>query len=302
MRILITGANGLLGQKLIALLQMQADVHTIATARGPLRLAGTFDRFDYAELDITIQNDVEAAMAKWRPDVVVNTAAMTQVDQCETDKEACRALNVDAVQYLADACAAHNAQLIHLGTDFIFDGLAGPYSETDEPNPLSFYGQSKLDADKIVMHNKGKWAIARTILVYGLAADMSRSNIILWVKSSLEAGKKIQVVNDQYRTPTLAEDLAMGCWLIAKHGAQGIYNIGGPELLTPYQMAMQTAEYFGLDASLIEMTDGSKFSQPAKRPARTGLVIEKARKELGYAPKTFKEGMALLAEQMMAKP
>jgi dTDP-4-dehydrorhamnose reductase len=135
-------------------------------------------------------------------------------------------------------------------------------------------------------------------LVYGLANDLSRSNIILWVKSSLEAGKQIQVVDDQVRTPTLAEDLAAGCILMAEQGATGIFNISGSELLTPYQMAMETADYFGLNQELIVRTDSTKFTQPARRPMKTGFVIEKAKNQLGYRPKTFREGISILAKQL----
>jgi dTDP-4-dehydrorhamnose reductase len=143
-----------------------------------------------------------------------------------------------------------------------------------------------------------KWAIARTVLVYGLANDLSRSNIILWVKSSLEAGKQIQVVDDQVRTPTLAEDLAAGCILMAEQGATGIFNISGSELLTPYQMAMETADYFGLNKELIVRTDSTKFTQPARRPMKTGFIIEKAKNQLGYRPKTFREGISILAKRL----
>jgi len=135
--------------------------------------------------------------------------------------------------------------------------------------------------------------------VYGLANDLSRSNIILWVKSSLEAGKQIQVVDDQERTPTLAEDLAAGCILIAKQGATGVYNISGEEVLTPYQMAIETADYFGLNKELIVRTDSTKFTQPARRPMRTGFIIQKAKKQLGYRPKTFRMGIGILAKQII---
>jgi dTDP-4-dehydrorhamnose reductase len=127
---------------------------------------------------------------------------------------------------------------------------------------------------------------------------MSRSNIVLWVKNSLEQGKSIQVVNDQWRTPTLAEDLAMGCYLAAIKKAKGIYNISGKDFLSPYDIAIQTAEFFRLDKSLIKPTDSSQFKQPARRPLTTGFIIDKARKELGYEPHSFKEGIQLLASQI----
>jgi dTDP-4-dehydrorhamnose reductase len=127
---------------------------------------------------------------------------------------------------------------------------------------------------------------------------MSRSNIVLWVKNSLEQGKTIQVVNDQWRTPTLAEDLAIGCYLAATKNARGIYNISGKDFLSPYDIAIQTADYFGLDKSLIKKTDSTQFKQPARRPLTTGFIIEKARIELGYEPHSFLEGIRILAEQM----
>ncbi|MFN4145500.1 MAG: SDR family oxidoreductase [Runella sp.] len=296
-KILVTGANGLLGQKLVALLIQQPNIQTIATARGQNRLPFTAG-YVYHSLDITNRTEVEDVIATTRPDVVIHGAAMTNVDQCEAEKEACWLQNVTAVQYIVEACRKHGAFLCHVSTDFIFDGAAGPYTEEAEANPLSFYGWSKYAAEKIVQHSGLRWAIARTVLVYGIAHDMSRSNIILWVKKSLEEGKHINVVTDQWRTPTLAEDLATGCWLIAQKEAEGIFNISGKDLLTPYEMALMTADYFGLDQSLISPADSSNFSQPAKRPARTGFILDKAQKVLGYEPFSFNEGIALLASQL----
>jgi dTDP-4-dehydrorhamnose reductase len=296
-RILITGSNGLLGQKLVELLIKQSGVYTIATARGDNRLPFV-EGYEYHPMDITQPDQVQEVIALTQPDVVIHTAAMTNVDQCEFEKEACWAQNVKAVEYLVKACREQNAFLVHLSTDFIFDGANGPYDETAEANPLSFYGWSKYAAEKIVQHSGIRWAIARTVLVYGIAYDMSRSNIILWVKKSLEERKNIKVVTDQWRTPTLAEDLAMGCYLIANQEAEGIFNISGQDLLTPYEMATLTADYFGLDKSLIAKADSSTFTQPARRPARTGFLLDKPRQTLGYTPRTFQEGIALLAKQI----
>lgn len=166
-------------------------------------------------------------MAEYRPDCVIHTAAMTQVDDCEKDPNACRLNNVDAVRFVAEACEPWGTHLVHLSTDFVFDGQSGPYLEEDVPNPLSIYGQSKADAEQIIRQYAGPWSIVRTVLVYGLAADMSRSNIVLWVKKSLEEGRVIRIVSDQFRTPTLAEDLAEGCCQVALRKATGIYNISG---------------------------------------------------------------------------
>lgn len=295
-RILITGSNGLLGQKLVLLLSKIPDIELIATARGENRLAVNED-YIYEPMDITNSVEVAEIVGKYKPNVIIHTAAMTNVDQCETEKELCWQMNVNAVEYLVNACKPIDCLLIHLSTDFIFDGEKGPYDENASPNPISYYGESKLEAEQIILASNIRWAIARTVLVYGIVDDMSRTNIILWVKKSLEDGKKINVVTDQFRTPTLAEDLAMGCWQIADNEATGIFNISGKDFLTPYEMAIKTADFFGLDKSLINQADSSTFSQPAKRPPRTGFIIDKATALLGYKPHSFIEGIKIVAEQ-----
>jgi dTDP-4-dehydrorhamnose reductase len=295
--ILLTGANGLLGQKLVSLLAGNESVTLVATARGENRLPHT-NGYNYQQMDITNRQQVLDVVAEVRPDVIIHTAAMTNVDLCETEKDACWKQNVSAVEYIVEACQQNDVFLVHVSTDFIFDGAAGPYNETAEPNPISFYGWSKFAAEKAVIHSPIRWAIARTVLVYGIAHDMSRSNIILWVKKSLEDGKTIKVVTDQFRSPTMAEDLAMGCWLLANQRAEGIFNISGRDVLTPYEMAILTANYFGLDKSLITKADASTFTQAARRPPRTGFSIEKAKRVLGYEPRSFQEGIAALAEQV----
>ncbi|KAA9333653.1 SDR family oxidoreductase [Adhaeribacter soli] len=298
MRLLITGSNGLLGQKLTGLLAENPEVELLTTSRGKNKVAGIFPEVNFRSMDITRPEEVQAVFENFRPTHVIHTAAQTNVDICETEREACYAQNVTAVQYLVEACEKYNTHFTHVSTDFIFDGAAGPYDEEAAPKPVNYYGQTKLEAEEIVKKAACPWAILRTVLVYGIVHDYGRSNIVLWVKNSLEAGKTIQVVDDQFRTPTLAEDLAQGCWLAAQKSATGIYNISGEELLTPYQMALQVADYFKLDASLIQKTDASKFTQPAKRPPRTGFVIEKAKKELGYKPHTFQEGIGIVAGQI----
>jgi dTDP-4-dehydrorhamnose reductase len=296
MRILVTGSNGLLGQKLVDLISVQQDCYLIATAKS--KLIPELKRGEFHLLDITRQAEVNDVISKTKPDVVIHTAAMTQVDQCEMEREKCWLSNVTAVEYVTQACAKNNAHLVHLSTDFIFDGTHGPLDENEEPNPLSYYGESKLAGEVAVRQSNISWSILRTVLVFGVTKDMSRSNIVLWVKKNLEEGKTINVVNDQWRTPTLAEDLAQGCFLAATKKAKGVYNISGDEMMTPYDIAMATADFFKLDKSLIRQTDSTKFTQPAKRPPKTGFIIDKAKKELGYQPHSFKEGLSILAAQI----
>lgn len=297
-KILITGSNGLLGQKLVTLLKVMPDVELVATAKGENRIHDK-NGYHFYQMDITNETEVLKVISATKPNVIIHTAAMTNVDQCESEKELCWEMNVNAVKYLVNACQSADCMLVHLSTDFIFDGEAGPYDENAKPKPISYYGESKLAAEEVILNSKIRWAIARTVLVYGIVGDMSRTNIILWVKKSLEDGKNIKVVTDQFRTPTLAEDLAMGCWLIAQKEAKGIFNISGKDFLTPYEMAIKTADFFGLDKSLIAMADSSTFSQPAKRPPRTGFIIDKAIGLLGYKPHSFDEGIKIVSEQFL---
>ncbi|MDH4298712.1 MAG: NAD(P)-dependent oxidoreductase [Cyclobacteriaceae bacterium] len=296
MKILVTGSNGLLGQKLTALFEQDSDVYLIATAREASVLPITHGEFH--TLDISNQREVEKVVALTKPDAIINTAAMTQVDLCEQERNACWEANVTAVGNLIAACQRNSVHLVHVSTDFIFDGSQELLDEEAIPNPVNYYGKSKLAGEQLILASGISWCILRTVLVYGVTRDMSRSNIVLWVKKNLEQGKNIRVVNDQWRTPTLAEDLASGCALAATLKATGIYNISGKDYLSIYEIALRTADFFKLDKSLITETDSTQFTQPAARPMKTGFVIEKARRVLGYEPHSFEGGLEILASQL----
>ena len=298
LRILITGSNGLLGQKLVAALRNDPEVELIATGRGGDRTPQALgDR--YHTLDITEPDSVREVIISTRPTTIIHTAAMTNVDACELDPPACHRQNVQATQYLVEAAKDVGAHFIFLSTDFVFDGAQGPYTEEALPSPLSVYGHSKLEGERIVM-NSGleKWAVARTIIVYGVAPGLSRSNVVLWAKDALEKGAPIRVVNDQWRMPTLAEDLADGCIRIAKRGVTGIFNLSGPDGMTILELVERVGHFFRSDTRIIEAVGSDQLGQPARRPPRTGFVLDKARRELGYSPRTFEEGLAVLKTQL----
>lgn len=298
MRILITGSNGLLGQKLVAALRNDPDVQLVATSRGHDRTPAALGE-RYRSLDITNAEEVDAVLDAVAPQVIIHTAAMTNVDACELDPFQCQLQNVKATELLLHAAKRHGSHFIHLSTDFIFDGRKGPYSEEDVPAPLSIYGHSKLDSERLVMGSGlSKWAIARTIIVYGIAEGLSRSNVVLWAKGALEKGEPIKVVDDQWRMPTLAEDLADGCIRIAKRGATGVYNLSGPDGMSILELVHRVGVFFHLDTSVVTPVKSDSLGQPAKRPPRTGFVLDKARRELGYAPRGFEEGLAVLNAQL----
>ena len=289
-KVVVTGSNGLLGQSLINLLLKEKEVYqVIGFSRGENRSGR--DDFSYVSIDITDRENLKDTLLKIQPNFIINTAAMTQVDDCEVNKEACDLLNVTVVKWLEQVSDEINAHLIHLSTDFIFDGLKGNYKETDTPNPLSYYGFSKLKSENILIESKIHYTILRTILVFGKVYDMSRSNIVLWVKSMLEKGEEITIVDDQYRAPTYVEDLALACKISMDKRATGIYNISSNELLSVFEIAQQIADAFGLDKNLIKPISTSTLNQTAPRPAKTGFDLSKTNKVLEFYPKSFKEDL-----------
>ncbi|QEC53829.1 dTDP-4-dehydrorhamnose reductase [Anseongella ginsenosidimutans] len=299
--ILVTGSNGLLGQKLTSLLKDNPEYQLVATSKGPDRYPGK-GGYLYREMDIRDENQVQEVIATHRPDVIIHTAAMTNVDACEKDREGCRRLNVDATRYLVNAAGKQNAFFIHLSTDFIFNGESGPYREEDHPDPLSYYGNTKLESETIVRESSAEWAILRTIIVYGVVQDMSRSNIVLWAKGALEKGQPINVVNDQFRMPTLAEDLAEACVLTAKKRARGIFHVSGEDYMSILELVQRVARFFNLDESVITPIPAATLNQAAKRPPKTGFILDKARRELNYHPHSFEEGLEIVKKQLSSTP
>ncbi len=294
MKVLVTGANGLLGQYLIRQL-LENDLFVIATGRGPSRLPfKEAQHFKYIDADLTNGLAIHDLLSNEKPTIVVHGGAMTQLDDCEQQQEACFEVNVQATAELLVAAEQFAQFFIFVSTDFVFDGEQGNYSEEDPLNPVSWYGFTKVQAESTVETSDIPWAIVRTCLVYGNTFSGTRSNIINWVKDSLEAGKEIQVVNDQYRTPTYAGDLAKGILLIIQQRATGIYHISGKDYLTPFAMANATADYYNLDKTLLKEVDASIFSQPARRPLKTGFNISKARRTLGFEPVSFEDGISLM--------
>lgn len=300
MKILLTGSNGLLGQKIVAKCDNDSSIDLLATSKGENRIS--LFPVNYQSIDITEESEIREVVSKFQPDVIINTAAMTNVDACESAKEEAWKLNVIAVENLLKVSKENNIHLIHLSTDFVFDGENGPYKEGDEPNPVSYYGKTKLEAEKSLLNSEYKnWAIARTIIVYGIAEQMSRSNLVLWAKGALEKGQHIKVVNDQFRSPTLAEDLAEGCLLIAKKHATGIFHLSGEVTESIFDLVNHIANYWNLDKTLIEAISSTTLNQDAKRPPKTGFDISKAKQLLGYQPHTFTEGLHVIDNQLKSE-
>ena len=182
-----------------------------------------------------------------------------------------------------------------LSSDFIFDGENGPYAETDTPNPLSHYAKSKWQAEQLLHLDSYKnWSIVRTIIVYGQGHNLSRSNLILWAKESLLAQQEISVIDDQFRAPTWADDLAWACIRICQLGKVGVYNTCGPETLSIYDIVLRIATFYNCDKNIIKKINSKHLNQAAIRPPKTGLVLTKSFNEFGYSPKLLEETLKLL--------
>lgn len=299
MKVLVTGANGLLGQHLIKQL-LEEKYQVYAIGKGESRLPFTNgDAYQYFDVDITDAFRLNLLMKTEKPEVVVHAAAMTQVDQCELNQEDCSRVNVEGTANVVIEAEEHSRFLIYVSTDFVFDGERGNYNEEDELNPVNWYGFTKMQAESIIETCEMPWSIVRTCLVYGNVLQGTRSNIISWVRESIEAGKDIKVVADQVRTPTYVDDLARGIILIIKKSATGVFHISGKDVLTPYDIAIKTADLFHLDKSKMTRADQSSFSQPGRRPLKTGFDIGKAKNDLGFEPKSFDEAIRdMYAEEL----
>ncbi len=297
-KIAITGSNGLLGQTLVNLLLKEPDNYKVyGLSRGENR--SERNDFDYRSVDITNESELQQCLHEIKPDFIVNTAAMTQVDACEDQREECDLLNVEAVRYLANISSEIGSHLIHLSTDFIFDGETGFYKESDEANPLSYYGLSKLRSEEVLTNSSIDFTILRTILVYGLVKNLGRNNIVLWVKQMLSDGKEITIVDDQFRMPTYVEDLALACKISIDKRAKGIFHISSSELLSIVEIARTIADVFGLNKKLISPISSTTLNQRAKRPPKTGFDLSKTKQVLEFHPKTFREDLERFKETLV---
>jgi dTDP-4-dehydrorhamnose reductase len=289
MKVLITGINGFLGHYFATHL-INSNHIVIATGKGPCRLAITSPYFTYEEMDFTDAVMVNQILQKHNPTHILHAGAISKPDECELNKPLADTINIEGTAILLAAAQKKSLYFLFMSTDFVFDGVTGMYTETDTVNPVNYYGVTKVKAEELVKQYQHQWGIVRTVLVYGKPYN-KRNNILTIVQEKLEKGEGYDVFNDQVRTPTYAGDLAAGIVTLLEKNITGTFNICGEEVLTPYDMAIATAVFLQLNQSLIQKTTAANFVQPAKRPAVTGLDITKAKRQLGYKPISFKEGL-----------
>jgi dTDP-4-dehydrorhamnose reductase len=292
MKILLTGANGFLGYYLCDLLT-NAGLDVLATSRGPCRLPfAQRSCFAYASLDFTDRSRTLQVVSDYAPDWIVHAGAMGKPDDCALQPELASRINVEGTRHLMEAAQRSQAKFCYISTDFVFDGVEGNYTENAVRKPVNHYGHTKLQAEQLVERSKLEWSIVRTVLVYGRPMT-GRSNLLSIVQEKLGRGETYQVVDDQIRTPTYVGDLAEGIFRIITRSVTGVFHLSGKEVLTPFDMATRAAAFLKLNPSLIVRTNTAAFKQPAQRPLRTGLCIDKACKDLNFSPTSFEEGLRL---------
>ena len=275
MRVLVTGANGLVGTKVLE--QLLRD--PAAEALGAYNQARTNEflgEFPYWWLDVTDSERVKQVLYDARPDAVIHAGAFTNVDAAERDQDTALAINAAGTANLAQACAERDIRLVYVSTEYVFDGTAGPYRETDDVHPLGWYAKTKEAGEQAVMVSGGNWAIGRTTVVYGYARHV-RANFVLWLVGKLKAGERVNIVDDQIGSPTLAENLAQMLLALAGSDVSGVFHTAGSEVVSRLEFSRQIAETFGLDASLIDPITTAQLGQAAPRPLKAGLLVDKLR-------------------------
>ena len=287
MKIIILGANGFIGRRILNRLYPNHQVLACSLHPDILPEEGyqfeAIDMLDYTAMT-TLLND-------FRPDVIINAAALSAVDYCEQHPEEAYAMNVTAVKHLAEYSRTNSCRLIHLSTDFVFDGTSSiAYTETDTPNPINYYGKTKQWSEEVIEQLCTDYAIVRVEVVYGLPYPKQHGNIVHLVKTRLENGQGLRVVSDQFRFPTFVEDIAWAIEKLLSSQHQGIYHICGGETLSVAEIAFRAAKYFNLDTSLIEPITTEAMNEATPRPPFTPMSVEKAQQAFGYQPSALEEG------------
>jgi dTDP-4-dehydrorhamnose reductase len=288
MKILITGANGFLGQHLCRFLKVNHSI--CATGRGGKRLP--FADVKYYPCDITDINAVKQLLSAVQPEVIIHAAAMSKPDECDTNRELCDRINVLGTRHFIDAAELlnHQPHFIYISTDFVF-GNGGPHDEEAVPAPLNYYGESKWKAEQVTSASSLLSTIVRPVFMYGETWEGMRQTFLHWVKQSLSEGKSIKVVSDQVRTPTYVGDICKGIASIIDKQVTSLYHLAGEDRLSPYDMAVHFARFAGLDESLIIPVTAETFKEPVERAKEGAVKVDKAKRELGFKPISFQEGM-----------
>jgi dTDP-4-dehydrorhamnose reductase len=270
-KVFVAGCNGLLGQQLVE----SAPSTCLAYGVDIQPSCPILDNARYFSLDLTDKKKTLTLLQEIEPDFIINAAAYTNVDGAETERELCWRLNVELPENLINCARKLKIKIGHISTDYIFDGKHGPYTETARPNPLGYYGRSKLAAENLLTTSTIDFFIVRTMVLYGPRKN-GKHNFVTWLVEQLENGNRVRIVNDQYGNTTVVTDLANGIWKLIELGFSGIVNIAGTQIISRFAFAGAIANVFGFDLDLIQPITTAEFHQAAPRPLNSGLIVDKA--------------------------
>lgn len=297
MNITIIGAGSTTATALIPMLLDETDARLQLISSRKLTVGD--ERVTSDEVDITDRAALKDAVMRFMPDAIVNAAAMTNVDACELEKQLAWTLNVTVVEHLVRVARATDSMLVHLSTDYVFDGENGPYTETDTPSPINYYGKSKLAGENAITTAGIDHAILRTNVVYG--PPSARPDFAQWVIKALDAEKPITVVTDQYSNPTYVEDLAMAIIRAVERKKTGLYHVAGADYLSRYEFARQIATFFKSNPDLIKPITTEELGQAAKRPLKAGLVTLMAETSMGLRFRGVESGLVSVRHAMFTQ-
>lgn len=293
-KILVIGANGFTGRRILDDLSRNLSYQTTGCSLHD-DICPHSGNYRFIRTDICNRQAVEKLFQEVQPDVVINTSALSVPDYCETHHAEADAVNITAVEHLAECCEAGGSRFIHLSTDFVFGGDTDrPYTEEDIPAPVNYYGYTKLEGEKRIAAVCRDYAIVRVVVVYGAALPGQHGNVLQLVANRLRNNEEVFVVSDQWRTPTFVGDVSQGVEKLISHPQNGIYHLCGSECLTIADIAYRVADVLGLNRSPIRPVTTKEMNEKTPRPRFSGLSIEKAHRELGYRPYTLEEGIKLM--------
>lgn len=286
-RLFITGGSGLLGSKFK---YIAGDTYEIITTHH--KNPGE----NSVQFDVTDEKDVAEKITSLNPDAVVHAAALTNVDYCEDHPDEAWNINAKGTDNVAKACEKVGSKLVYVSTDFVFDGERGMYCEEDETNPLGHYARTKLEGEEFLKtHRDLDYAVARVSVLYGWH---TRMNFVTWVINELKNGNEINIVTDQYNSPTLADNAAEAMIKIIEMDKTGVYHTVGGERINRFDFAVNIAEVFDLDSGLINPIKSTNFVQKARRPKDSSLNVEKVQKDLGIKMLNTTEGLKYMKKVM----
>ncbi len=292
-KVLVTGANGLLGQQIVTHLKDSLEV--MATGRDDMLALG--DVCDYSKCDITKRTEMIDLVKSYKPQYIVNSAAYTNVDMAEEEKELCWRINVSGVENLAQAAQSTGAKLVHISTDYVFDGKDGGYHEESTPNPLGYYGRSKLAGENAILASGVEHMILRTMVLYGRGINL-KPNFAIWLINNLQHNRNVRIVDDQFGHPTIADDLAMAIKLLIEKDSYGIFHVVGDECDNRFNFSLKLADIFGFDKALISPIKTAELNQKAPRPLKSSFKLDKLYAEIDFKLSNIEAGIKKIKDKL----